>query len=235
MPLPDYSVRISTRAKRLQLRIKPPGMVEVVLPKGMSARQVPGFVAQHTDWIAKHLGRLKHRPRTIVEPALPESVFLAATNETWQVRTSQKNMCDHNVIEHSANRMLLVSATDKQSQIQGLQRWLSNHAKRVLPPWLQEVSHETNLPFNRVTIRAQKTRWGSCSSQKNISLNRALLFLSPEAVHYLFIHELCHTVHLNHSPRYWALVASIEPNYRQYDAELNSAARNLPHWAAVRC
>ncbi len=231
MSLPDYSVRVSTRAKRLQLRIKLPGMVEVVLPKGMPARHIPGFVAQHAEWINKHLGRLKHHPCT-ADPALPESIHLAAINETWRVHASQHG--DGKMIEHGASQTLSVGPGTPRQQIHCLQRWLTRRAKAVLAPWLREVSHEINLPFNRVAIRAQKTRWGSCSSQKNINLNRALLFLPPEVVRYLFIHELCHTVHLNHSPRYWALVASIEPDHQRYDAALNKAARNLPHWATVK-
>jgi predicted metal-dependent hydrolase len=76
------------------------------------------------------------------------------------------------------------------------------------------VSIQTSLPYNRVSIRGQKTRWGSCSSDKNINLNYKLLFLEPEFVKYIIIHELCHTIHLNHSREFWQLVGDFYPDYR---------------------
>jgi hypothetical protein len=99
-----------------------------------------------------------------------------------------------------------------------------------LIPWLRQTSQEIKLPFNRAAVRGQKTLWASCSSKSNISLNFKLLFLPPHLVRYVFIHELCHTIHLNHSRKFWALVAEKEPNYRQYDAELNKAWVYIPEW-----
>jgi predicted metal-dependent hydrolase len=92
------------------------------------------------------------------------------------------------------------------------------------------VSQEIALPFEQVTVRGQKTLWASCSAKTNISLNYKLLFLPPELVRYVFIHELCHTIHLNHSRRFWALVAEKEPRYKQLDAELNKGWIYIPAW-----
>ncbi|MFC1749586.1 M48 family metallopeptidase [Pseudomonadota bacterium] len=228
--LPDYSVRISNRAKRLQLKIKPPGIVEVVLPRGMSPRHVPGFVAEHTHWIQVNIKQFKQQPQPQKNAEPPVIIELPACEERWQVR--YKEGTNKNSISQDKSAMMLTVCTKKkQHQHAGLQHWLSQRAKAVLPPWLRSVSEELGLPYNRVTVRAQKTRWGSCSSKKNINLNRALLLLPAENVRYLFVHELCHTVHLNHSARYWALVNSIEPQHRRHERALNDAAKTLPHWA----
>jgi predicted metal-dependent hydrolase len=104
-------------------------------------------------------------------------------------------------------------------------------ARVHLVPWLERVSIETELPYENVTIRGQKTRWGSCSTQKIINLNYRLLFLPPPLVRYLFVHELCHTVHMNHSARYWALVEKKEPHYKALDTELRHAGKFVPGWA----
>ena len=82
----------------------------------------------------------------------------------------------------------------------------------------------------RVSIRGQKTRWGSCSSAGTISLNLSLMFQRPEVVRYLMIHELCHRRHMNHSQRYWALVESFEPHWRSLDKELLQGWRHVPAW-----
>jgi len=126
---------------------------------------------------------------------------------------------------------LRVRAFDERQACQGLQRWLQQHARELLAPRLEVVAQQAGLSFNRVTVRAQKSRWGSCSAQKNINLNRASLFVSPAALRYLMIHELCHTVHLNHSPRYWRLVERLMPDYRDHEAELRHAMRVIPRWA----
>jgi len=224
--LPPYSVRVSLRAKRLQMKILPPGKVEVVVPKRFNLKHVPAFVAEHRQWLQFHLGKMA--ASYVEQPILPESICFQATDERWQLGFVSSPRC--RVTEPAAG-LLKVSGPDERYARQALQLWLQRRAKQILPDWLEQVSAELGLGFNRVTVRGQKTRWGSCSAQKNINLNRALLFVSPEAVRYLMIHELCHTVHLNHSPSYWALVASKMPGYKRHEAELRQAMSVIPAWA----
>ncbi len=224
--LPPYSVRVSSRAKRLQLKVMPPGKVEVVVPKRVNLNSVPAFVAQHHHWLQRHLDKMA--AVHVDEPLVPEIIHLPAIAEQWQVECHEGvRACVFSLGEMK----LKLLASNEQHACSMLQGWLQRRAKQVLPPWLEQVSAEVGLEFNRVTIRAQRTRWGSCSSRKNINLNRALLFLSPAAVRYLLIHELCHTVHMNHSSRYWRLVASLMPEYKQMEAELRHAMAKIPRWA----
>ncbi len=224
--LPPYSVRVSLRAKRLQMKILPPGKVEVVVPKRFNLKHVPAFVAEHRQWLQFHLGKMA--AAYVEQPLLPKSICFRAIDESWQV--SYQESSRNRVISLAAGE-LNVFGPDEPHARQALRQWLQWRAKQVLPGWLAQVSAELGLAYNRVTVRGQKTRWGSCSAQKNINLNRALLFVSPEAVRYLMVHELCHTVHLNHSPRYWALVSSKLPEYEKYEAELRQAMVVIPSWA----
>jgi metallopeptidase YgjP-like protein len=110
-------------------------------------------------------------------------------------------------------------ATDDAAACQtALKGWLTHKAEDHLIPWLKRVSDETGLSYSGVSIRQQQTRWGSCSSRRLISLNARLLFLPPDLVTYVLVHELCHTKHLNHSLRFWRLVESYLP-----DSALGSA------------
>jgi len=226
--VPNYEVRISPRAKRMQLRVRPCGRVEVVVPKGVALRHVSGFVAEHEGWLRQTLSRID---RNLATPLLPEIITLPAIAGEWQV--SYQHGRRPRVIDHAAASapMLQVHGDDEQQQRAALQQWLNHLAKECLIPWLEEVSTEVDLPFAGASVRAQRGRWGSCSSRKQISLNRALMFMSPGAVRYLFIHELCHTIHMNHSARYWALVARLEPDHRHYEAELRRAMGAIPRWA----
>jgi predicted metal-dependent hydrolase len=113
-----------------------------------------------------------------------------------------------------------------------LRLWLQTQGRLYLIPWLRKLSHDTGLSFSATQIRGQKTRWGSCSNRGTISLNYKLLFLPPHLVNYIMVHELCHTVHLNHSSSFWSFLASFEPACRALDAEMKQAGQLVPHWAS---
>ena len=224
--LPPYSVRVSSRAKRLQLKVLPPGKVEVVVPKRFNLKKVPAFVAEHQQWVLRHLDKMA--ATYLAEPLLPLRIDFPAIDEQWQVEYCQGGR--NRVIDEGNGRITLMGV-DERHACCSLQAWLQQRAKQVLPDWLKQVSEEVGLTFNRVAVRGQKSRWGSCSSQRNINLNRALLFVSPDAVRYLMIHELCHTRYMNHSLRYWRLVGDLMPEYKKYETELRHATRNIPRWA----
>jgi predicted metal-dependent hydrolase len=81
-----------------------------------------------------------------------------------------------------------------------------------------------------LSIRSQKTRWGSCSIRGNISLNDQLLFMPAKTVEYLMIHELCHTRHLNHSTAFWSLVEHHCADYRNHEQLLGKSRNHIPDW-----
>ncbi len=85
--------------------------------------------------------------------------------------------------------------------------------------------------MGRVSIRQQRTRWGSCSRGNSISLNAKLLFLPPELVEYVLLHELCHTRAMDHSARFWAIVAEHDPGFERHRRALKDAGRFVPPWA----
>ncbi|UCF29903.1 MAG: DUF45 domain-containing protein [bacterium] len=114
---------------------------------------------------------------------------------------------------------------------EALRRWLVRQARSSLVPWLKELSEDAGLSFGRVAIRGQRTRWGSCSARGNINLNYKLLFLTPDLVRYILHHELCHTVHLDHSRLFWELLASFEPDYRVYNRQVKRGMEHVPGWA----
>jgi len=79
---------------------------------------------------------------------------------------------------------------------------------------LEHYNQHYQLQYNRVAIRNTRSRWGSCSSKKNLNFNYRILFLEPELQDYLIVHELCHLQEMNHAPQFWALVAEQIPDYK---------------------
>jgi predicted metal-dependent hydrolase len=118
--------------------------------------------------------------------------------------------------------------------IGNLQHWLKLEARRHLPDWLELVAQDTSHRYRRVSVRRQRSRWGSCSSTGTISLNAKPLMLPPDAVHYVLVHELSHTVHRNHSRAFWDEVARHQPDWRQQVRGIRALQKTLPTWANVR-
>ena len=92
-------------------------------------------------------------------------------------------------------------------------RALADEMKKKLPALLGDYADRLGVTFGRITIRCQRTRWGSCSSNGNLSFNCLLAAVPPRVLEYVVAHELCHRIEMNHSRRFWALVGSVVPDY----------------------
>ncbi|MDX2214233.1 MAG: SprT family zinc-dependent metalloprotease [Oculatellaceae cyanobacterium bins.114] len=239
----DYRVRVSPKAKHVCIKVSHSGDVEVVVPKGFDQRHIPDIVQRRRDWIAKTIQRIEaERQGMRTEPgdAMPQVISLRSLPEEWTVTYRPTSEPHLKVVLAIAPKGELLRTTHQlvlQGPIQHLdlcqqvlRRWLHRKAHLHLVPWLEQVSDQIRLPFSTASVRGQKTRWASCSNKKSISLNYKLLFLPPHLVRYVLIHELCHTIHLNHSSAFWALVEEKEPNYKNLDSELRTAWRYVPEW-----
>ncbi|CAN5304240.1 SprT family zinc-dependent metalloprotease [soil metagenome] len=225
---PALNVRVSPRAKRMSIRVFPYGRVEVVVPRRTGPRTVQRFISGNRDWIDRTSRELQARCQD-ADP--PTRIRLAALHRSWTVRYVT---CEAQWTQVVQSRTLLeVRGPDARGESGrvALRRWLALQGREHLPPRLARLAARTRLHYQRVQIRNQRTRWGSCSASGTISLNCCLLFLSSDLVRYLMVHELCHTRCLDHSHRYWDLVERHEPNARTLDRRLADAWRDVPPWA----
>lgn len=94
------------------------------------------------------------------------------------------------------------------------------HAALLVHERLKYFNQFYGFSYNRITIKNQRSRWGSCSSKGNLNFSYKIIFLTPEAQDYLIVHELCHLKELNHSVRFWNLVAQQIPNYQRISTAL---------------
>jgi len=231
---PDYELRISRRARHMRIKVTPLGEIVVVIPAGIDPATVPRLLEQKRAWLQTVLQRVTERQDSA--PAShslrPDRIELAAINEIWQVEYASQSK-QKPIIAVPSRRLILNAGLASRINASHLRDWLQQRARQLLPDWLQQTSEEIGLPFTKVQIRGQKTRWGSCSSRHTISLNRNLLLLPAATVRYLLIHELCHTQHMNHSASFWQLVAELMPDYKQHENHLREATRKLPLWAYV--
>ena len=227
---PGFSVRESKRARRLSIKVYPRGRVEVIVPRRTKAKDVQAFVDANQEWIAKSRASVAEvlPPEPFV---LPNLIELPAIEQSFRVRYERQSEAESVRYRCSRGVLTLSGKTgDDKLCVAALKRWLASAAKKEFLPRLQALSAETDNPFTKMHVRGQRTCWGSHSSTGTISINYCLLFLAPDLVRYLMIHELCHARHMNHSKRFWQRVGRFEPDYRRLDKALGESWKNIPVW-----
>ena len=224
----DYIIKVRNNSRSIRLQVSLQNGLEVSVPRGTSRRRIEKVLKQHQQWIVGSLSQIQER----LDQLAPQDIELRAIEERWDVEYEATSF--HRIrVEEPGNSILLVKGNlgDSFGISLALRRWLGDKAQRHLVPWLDVLSKEFNLPFDKVLIKGQRTRWGSCSSLKTISINRNLLFLSASLVRYVLIHELVHTIQLDHSPKFWELVKERAPSGKELYRESKKAWHYVPPWA----
>ncbi len=203
-----YTVTRSPRARRVRVRVEDDGAVAVTLPRRAPLRAADDAVRELEPWIARRraalararadLGRL---PGTV--PYLGETLTLVAEPGRRQV--------------HRRGDTLLVPDGDAR---EALERWYRRMARAEIAPRLDAACARAGSRYTGLTIRAQRTRWASCSSQGRMSFNWRLLLAPAPVLDYVVEHEVCHLEVLDHSPRFWALLEARMPDWRERSAWL---------------
>ncbi len=164
----------SMRAKHMNLSIRPFRGIRVAVPKGVSFESAEAFARSKSQWVRKHLPKLK----------AIEDAAARRQNDSYDSHIDRKT------------------------------------GRQILVQRLNELSEKHALPYNRVFVKNQKTRWGSCSEKKNINLNINLVSLPDILMDYAIMHELVHTKELNHSSQFWDLLEKYMKNAKVLDREL---------------
>lgn len=232
--LPDYSVRYSPKAKNLRLKVTREHGLSIVVPRGFDESRIPALLTQKKIWIADAMQRVGET-RRFLEPNpvrhLPESIRLVALGEAWSIVYRESE--SHFGIRLRAESGKLVLSGHKLSReavVRKLKGWLRLRVREELFPIAEQLAAEHRLALGGLLVKSQRTRWASCSAQRNLARNTKLLFLSADLVRYVMIHELCHTVHMNHSRDFWSVVGSHEPSYKSLDQALREAWKTVPQW-----
>ena len=225
------TLRRSRQSRRVRLIVDERGLT-VTAPRAYPyKKELASLLERHLEWILKTLDRVRLRTKEAARypVPLPGLVALPALGEEWRVEASdvpgRRAFAKEGVIHLPADFTRAEALTT-------LRTWLRLRAKAVLPPLLQELAGEQGLTVARVFIKDMRTRWGSCSSRRNVNLNARLLFLPPDLARHVMLHELCHLEEMNHSPAFYARLRAADPEADRHIAELRSAWRRVPAWAS---
>jgi len=230
--LPEYRVRLSARARRVNLTISPVNGLVVVVPRGYDERLIPGLIHEQRSWIEAKLVQYSHTIAANNRWQRPACVELPATNENWMIDYRANLSASVRISTRTDCTMRATGAVGDSAALRAaFGRWLKRRAQQWLPQRLTALATLHEFNYARVTIRYQNSRWGSCSSRGTISLNAKLMFITPELVDHVLLHELCHTVHPNHGNAFHELLADFLPTHRQQRAALREAWAAIPAWA----
>jgi predicted metal-dependent hydrolase len=220
-------VRVSSRARRLTIRVYPDARVEVVVPPRVPPREVEQFVSAHREWIeARRAMALRNQPAP--QPFPPEAIDLRMTAQRLRLHVAGGS--DALRVTASEEILRVSGAAPPAKLRRALRAWLLRAARERLEPRVTTIAQAMGVNYSQVSIRRQRSRWGSCSARGTISLNCCLLFQRPDVVDYLIVHELTHVKHMNHSARFWQAVERHCAGWRELDRELVQGWRHVPRW-----
>ena len=204
---PALRLRVSTRAKRLALRLDPrSGDIILVMPKRASMKKALAFAHEYRDWINKHAANKPDITRLedgVTITVLGQEKKICVTIDSLCKRTTIK-MTDHQIIVH----------TNKDDPSGRILRFLKTIAKTEISKIALEKSTRIKRPLKNIQIRDTTSRWGSCSADGTLSFSWRLILAPPAAMDYVIAHEVAHLVHMNHKTRFWALCEKLSIDFK---------------------
>jgi predicted metal-dependent hydrolase len=200
----DYTIRRSGRARRVRVTVDPARGIEVVLPQRAPEREAAAAIRELRPWIERRVAELDRARQAVsargaTVPYLGEALRLVA--QPGRTRA------------HRRGEELLVPAGAAQRP--AIERFYRRAARSEVAARLDRACAAAGSSYSSLTIRGQRTRWASCSPAGGMSFNWRLLLAPEPVLDYVVWHEVCHLDVLDHSPRFWRLVESRCPGYRE--------------------
>lgn len=194
----------SKRAKRLLLKISKTGEIVLIVPINATFKQGNDFLTRSVYWLEKKIDKLDFN-----------SEKFRYFGEEIEIKYSSINYYSHFVPSFIDNRLIIPHGDDRHFK-DYYNDWLFLKAKEYIPIRVNELAHKYGFSYNKVSVKRLKSRWGSCSSKRNLSFNCKLLYFNTKVIDYVIVHELCHLVEMNHSKNFWKLVEQFIPDYKIY-------------------
>jgi len=218
----EYTLICSVNRKNILLQALPQKAVRVYAPKSARLKEMDELVLSRWDWILEMHEELDRAEKKLsFDPAngvlfegkrIPVEIIRSVRNETGI----------------SDGKMTVKTNTQDLSRIESqIKSFLCAAALERIRERVNEYAPGIGKAFGRITVREQKSRWGSCSAKNNLNFNWKLILAPKEALEYVVIHELCHLIHFNHSEKFWQEVSSRMPNYDIWRKWLKNHGREL--------
>lgn len=226
--LVPYRLRRSARARRLGLRINAQGL-EVVLPQHsrLGEAEITKAIREHETWIIAKLAVWQQRAaaREAHRPRYTDGGEIPLLGQKLTLRTQPHSDHRRSLVQQMGTELWVSgpAARDDALLKAAVQAWLKKQARPLFLERMQPYVARLGRAPSSVSLNSARTRWGSCSRDGSIRLNWRLIQYDTPLIDYVIAHELAHLVELNHSPRFWAQLKALMPDYQTHQKRLSNA------------
>ncbi|HQR50312.1 MAG TPA: SprT family zinc-dependent metalloprotease [Methylophilaceae bacterium] len=223
-PLP-YTLKISARRRTLGLRVDQHGLT-VHIPTRVPQHTVESLLQDKADWIARKLAEWQERPG----PASMEWQDGAALQHLGQeIQLVLRQDARNRAVEFDGARLYvaLPNPDDSKTVQRKVAQWYTRQARADFTRRIELLAARLGVPTPKLFLSNAQTRWGSCNSKGEIRLHWRLIQAPPHIIHYVVAHELAHLKEMNHSPKFWAWVEKLCPDYTSARNELKALSASL--------
>jgi predicted metal-dependent hydrolase len=222
-----YTVKRSLRARHVRLDVRAQTGLTVVVPYSYNIGQLPGLLESKERWISSSLARYANSQSPYAEEGLGNGNTIPYLGRDLKL-VRRENHSEVDSVTLEGNTLAVSHGLFKNGILElALEQWYRGEAARLINGKVDRLSSQMGTHCKRVVIRGQKTRWGSCSHKKNLSFNWKLIMAPEPVVDYVVVHELAHLKEMNHSKRFWELVAQHCDKWREYRKWLRQHEANL--------
>ena len=230
-----YVFKRVPRRRHVHILVNDEGTLEVRAPWRFGLRRAREALRENAEWVLGALDKARERragrPRLVTGARLPlldESLRLDVRSRA-QIDMFECARPSRGHVERRGTVLRVRAASLGDDELRALiERWYRVQAVAHFADRIEHYAPRLGVRPSKLTVRGQRSRWGSCSRRGTISLNWRLMMAPGALVDYVVVHELCHLRHLNHSPRFWAMVAGIIPDFRHRRRSLDALQGRFP-------
>ena len=212
----NYTFRRSLRAKRVRLEVRPQTGLTVVVPHSYKLGKLHKLLKSKERWISNNLVKYSHFKSLSDKKDLQSGDAAPYLGKDLKL-VKRENHSSAGGVMLEDNKLVVNQGLFKNGILElALEQWYRTEAAKLISQRADKLSSKMGISYKRITIRGQKTRWGSCSRKKNLSFNWKLMMAPEPVIDYVIIHELAHLKEMNHSKKFWELVANYCPKWREH-------------------
>lgn len=226
-----FELRVSPRARGVYLKISPAEGLEVVVPRFYNMRNVPDILHKKERWILRNLEKIsrQRQHRQLFGDGI--KIFVAGRMKIFHLLPLEQG---YRAVEETNDTITIgeprgKTVTHRHAIVrERLERYLRLKGRRFFSERVHHIGATMEARFGTITIRSQKSRWGSCTRHNNLNFNWRLLLMPSEVIDYVIMHELAHTFHHNHSKKFYAVLEKFCPDYKKRRKILREMQERLP-------
>jgi len=223
----SYTIKRSARARQVRLEVRRDTSLTVVLPKSYNLGYLSDLLQDKRQWILSKLAQCSQAPLLPAEKAPQSGDTIPYLGRDVEV-VRRRSLEEAESAKLEGERLIVNLRGSRDGSLGPvLEQWYRMQAARLIKGRAEELSARLGLPYSRLIIRGQRTRWGSCSQRGTLSFNWKLMMAPPPVIDYVILHELAHLKEMNHTSRFWGLVAEHCPQWRQHKRWLKDHEADL--------